>query len=162
MGSDRYLQVLPLQPGPGVKMPRYGPRHIRPGTTAAAPFPVWRSGSQYARQPLPCPAAAAANTSNPEVGVAPDGAVTINRTGPRGPGQTMPEVRGLDRLLPDRSGDLPWMAEGASSAIPWTRPYMEARHRQFGPVRRSRSTWARSVARASPPPCPAWGRHQSP
>jgi hypothetical protein len=123
---------------------------------------VWRSGSQYARQPLPCPAAAAANTSNPEVGVAPDGAVTINRTGPRGPGQTMPEVRGLDRLLPDRSGDLPWMAEGASSAIPWTRPYMEARHRQFGPVRRSRSTWARSVARASPPPCPAWGRHQSP
>lgn len=89
--------------------------------------------------------------------MAPDGAVTINRTGPRGPGQTMPEVRGLDRLLPDPSGDLPWMAEGASSAIPWTRPYMEARHLHFGPVRRSRSTWARSVARASPPPCPAWG-----
>src|SRR5664280_2276870 len=57
MESDRYLQVL-LLPGPGVRMPRCGPTRIQSGTTAAAPFPVWRSGSEYARQPLPCPAGA--------------------------------------------------------------------------------------------------------
>src|ERR1035437_6463415 len=141
---------------------RYEPRRVRPRPTFAAPCPAWRSGSKSSRQPLPCPAAAAANTPNPGVGMAPDGAVTSNRTGPRGPGQTMPEVRGLDRLLPDRTGDLPWLTEGPPPPPPWTPPHMQARRRRFVPVRRLRSRWARPVARESPPPCAAWGRHRTP